>query len=81
MQVRIYLTHGRKIITAVRQWSKWQGENDVFRAGVHDSPADALAWLVQDNDSGRLGKASKEAWEAACAAWSGLDGEDVERVD
>jgi hypothetical protein len=78
-EVEIYLTEGAKIVTAVRQWSRWQGEADVHRAAVHDHPADAFEWLVEDA-GGRLGTASKEAWEEACENCPLLAGADVEEV-
>jgi hypothetical protein len=78
-EVEIYLTEGAKIITAVRQWSRWQGEGDVHRAAAHDTPPEAVAWLVEDA-GGRLGTASKEAWEEACENCPALAGADVEEV-
>lgn len=62
--VTLYLTESRRIVTAVRQWSKWQGERDSYRAAVHDTADAALSWLVEDA-GGDLGPASKEAWLAA----------------
>ena len=78
-EVEIYLTEGAKIVTAVRQWSHWQGEEDVHRAAVHDTPAEAYHWLV-DDCGGKLGRASKEAWEDACEHCPALAGADVEEV-
>jgi hypothetical protein len=79
-EVEIYLTHpNAKLVTAVRQWSQWQGEEDVHRAAVHDTPAEAYAWLVEDC-GGKLGRASKEAWDGACEVCELLAGADVEEV-
>jgi hypothetical protein len=77
--VNIYLTVGGRIVTAVHQWSMWQGERDSYRAAVHDTPAAALVWLVEDA-GGELGPASKEAWEEACSEAPELAGQDVEEV-
>lgn len=78
-EVEIYLTESAKIVTGVRQWSQWQGEEDVHRAAVHDHPAGAYEWLVEDC-GGTLGRASKEAWEEACENCPALAGADVEEV-
>ncbi len=78
--VKIYLTAGRRIVTAVHQWSRWQGEGDLYRAAAHETGAAALAWLV-DDCGGVLGPASKAAWEAACASCPELAGQDVEGVE
>lgn len=78
-EVEIYVTASQKIVTAVRQWTIWEGEADAYRAEVHDTPEAALAWLVADC-GGTLGKASKEAWEEACSNCALLAGCDVEEV-
>ena len=65
--VRLYLTAAGKVVTAVHQWSRWQGERDCYRAAVHGAAAEALAWLVEDA-GGDLGPASKEAWLQAAEA-------------
>ena len=46
--VRIYLTTGRRLVTAVRQWTQDQGgkvTREVNRAAVHTEPEAALSWL------------------------------------
>lgn len=76
--VTIYLTEAGSIITAVTQWSRWDGEGSLHRAAIHSTPADALAWLVRDC-GGSLGPASKKAWENACEH-KALSDADVEHV-
>jgi len=78
-EVSIYLTNKGKLVTAVRQWSQWEHEADVYRAAVHDHPQDAYQWLVRDC-GGTLGRASKDAWELACESCPLLAGLDVEEV-
>jgi len=92
-QVRIFVTAGGKIVTAVHQWQRgdeaaWaaQGNDgpppivrEKFTAGVHEDPAAAIRWLVEDG-RGRLGRSSAEAWKRACRAWPGLRDQDVEEV-
>lgn len=78
VRVRIYLTTGGRLVTAVHRWSRWQGEPERHAAAAHDDAPAVLAWLVED--AGRLGAASKAAWEEACATWPPLDGLDVEEV-
>jgi len=65
--VTIYRTQGGRYVVAVRQWSCWQGERDAHRATACDTAADVLAWLIEDA-GGQLGRASKEALEAAAAS-------------
>jgi len=79
--VRVFLTTGGRLITASRRWSRWEGASETSSAAAHDSPEAALAWLRGDASKGKLGPASKDAWEAACAAWPQLAGQDVERID
>lgn len=78
-EVAIYLTNKAKLVTAVRQWTIWEGESDVHRAAAHDTPQEAYQWLVRDC-GGTLGRASKEAWETACERCGVLAGFDVEEV-
>jgi len=80
-QVVIYLTRGRQIVTSVKQWEK-QSERtrDTHRGAAHKTPKAALEWLRKDA-GGELGRASKSAWEEACATWPELEAEDVERID
>jgi len=80
-RVTIYITAGGKIITAVLQWSRWQGETpELNRAAVHATADEALAWLTRDS-GGTLGRASKEAWAEACSIAPELAGQDVEEVE
>ena len=78
-RVEVFVTKSGKIVTAVYQW---QHENDRERwaAAAHQMPDDALNWLKQDG-GGHLGRASKEAWDSACANHLPLQGQDVEVVD
>lgn len=66
--VQVYLTTGGRLVTAVYQWTRWQGEHGATRAAAHESADAALAWLVADA-GGKLGRASKEAWERACQTY------------
>jgi hypothetical protein len=87
--VSIYVTQRGKIITHVYQWQRvdpWEGEGEAplkrsrNSAAVHVNGPDALAWLIQDG-GGNLGSASRQAWEAACANYPALHGQDVEIID
>jgi len=62
--VQVYRTKGGRYVVSVRQWTQWQGEHDSYRAAVCGRAADVLAWLIEDA-GGQLGRASKEALEAA----------------
>ena len=62
--VMVLLSNSGRVVTAVRQWASSASEAS-HRAEIHDTPAQALAWLKEDNH-GALGSASKEAWEQAC---------------
>lgn len=63
--VTIALTTGGRLIVSREHRTRWQGERDRADAHVATSVQDALDWLVADN-GGRLGYASRLAWEAAC---------------
>lgn len=78
VNVRVWLADTGELVTGAHRWTRWQGESDRYTAAVHSSPESALSWLRQDSMDGELGPASKEAWEAACAEWRGLEGQDVE---
>ena len=78
--VTIYRTAGGRYVVGVKQWSAWEGEGDVHRAAVCETPADVLAWLIEDA-GGQLGHASKEALEAAAAEDAGIAGILTERIE
>lgn len=48
--VAIYIAVSGRLVTHVRQWSRWQGESEVNRAAAHDTPEAALAWLRLDSE-------------------------------
>ena len=77
--VEIFVTRSGKLITAVHQWQDAKGR-ERFGAAVHMMPDNALAWLKADG-GGYLGRASREAWEKACANHLPLQGQDVEVID
>jgi hypothetical protein len=78
----IFLTLGRRLVTAVTQWDRTsEPPNETNRAAAHQTAAAALAWLRQDTRNNMLGPASGAAWSEACQAWPGLEDEDVERVE
>jgi len=80
-QVQIYMTKSGKIITAVYQWDRtYSADRSRRKAAAHSSPEDALNWLIKDG-RGRLGRASKLAWEMACKEEKTLKGHDVEVID
>lgn len=79
-EVTVYLTTGRRIVAAVRQWTRWENERTTYRATCHATPAKALAWLIEDA-GGQLGCASKAAWVEACRTWEGLAAEETVRID
>lgn len=79
--VKIYITKSHKIITSVYQWQRSSSqERQRHRAAAHTNVEDALTWLKTDG-GGKLGKASREAWEAACQTWPEFRGQDVEHID
>ncbi len=78
--VSIYRTVSGRYVVSVHQWSAWQGETDLHRAAACDGPEDVLSWLV-DDCGGQLGRASKEALEAAATNDEGLAGVLTERID
>lgn len=75
--VRIYLSVGGCIITSVRQVDA--GRHRCARAAAHDTPQEALDWLVADAGD-KLGPASKEAWEAAGERYAPIGELATERV-
>ena len=77
--VEIFVTRSGKLVTAVHQWQDAKNR-EAFRAAVHMMPDDALEWLKKDG-GGYLGRASREAWEQACASHLPLQGQDVEVID
>lgn len=85
--VSIYATAGGKYVTQIERGELRDGSGPdarvglpaTSRAAVHDDPAAAFRWLVEDG-RGKLGAVSKAAWEQACRNWPSLDGEDVEVV-
>jgi hypothetical protein len=80
-QVQIFVTGSGKIITAVYQWQRKEGlERERHKAKVHESPEAALDFLIGDG-GGKLGRASREAWEMACNVEPSLKGHDVEVID
>jgi len=79
--VAIFVTRRGKIITSVRQWQKdAKRERQRYDAAAHETADEALAWLIQDG-GGHLGRASRDAWERACATWTPLQGHEVEVIE
>ena len=80
-KVQIFVTRSSKIVIAVYQWQRKESlERERHKAWVTSSPEEALDSLVQDG-GGKLGRASREAWDVACATWPSLKGYDVEVID
>lgn len=80
-RVTIFVTKSNKIVTAVHQWQRGEkSQRQRHTAGVHQTAQAALDWLIGD-DSGKLGRSSREAWEMACQIWPGLQGHEVEVID
>ena len=77
--VSIFATCGGKVITHVRQYDEDRGD-DTHRAAVHDSGAEAYDWLVADG-GGRLGSASRLAWENATHRLPALEEDAVEVIE
>ena len=80
VRVRIYMTIGGRYVAAVLRWTRWQGEADQHSAAVLDDGDAVLAWLEEDA-GGRLGVASKDAWQRACEAYPPLADMETERID
>ena len=77
--VGIFRTEGGRYVVAVHQWTAWDGERDLYRAGVCDGPEKLLQWVIDDcNDV--LGPASKEAMEAASLTDEGIEAILCERI-
>lgn len=76
--VTIWLTTGGRLVAQVARHSRWQGESASSEATVHTDASSLLAALTVD---GRLGRASKTAWEEACDACPALSGQEVENVE
>lgn len=77
--VTLFRTVSNTYIARVHQWTQWDGESSVTRCAVSNAGADLLLWL-KDDAGGKLGPASKEAWEDACSNDDTLEDLDVERV-
>lgn len=68
-------------ITHVVRWAVEKGERSESRAAAAHMFADsAVEWLKEDA-GGRLGSASKAAWESACRSWPDLASDEVEWVE
>ena len=78
-RVSVYVTKSGKIVTAAHQWQREKGR-ERHAAAAHQMPQAALSWLRADG-GGYLGRASRDAWEAACALHPALQGHDVEIID
>jgi hypothetical protein len=80
-QVQIFITGSGKIVTAVYQWQRKEGqERERHKAQVHEGPEKALEWLIGDAE-GKLGRSSREAWDMACNVEPSLKGHDVEVIE
>jgi hypothetical protein len=86
VKVSIYATQSGKYVTHIERGALVMGGSREAeglpahtKAGVHDSPDEALQWLLADN-KGKLGAVSKAAWTEACRSWTGLQGRDVELI-
>jgi hypothetical protein len=78
--VRIFVTRAGSLVTSVHQWQRGRGApRERHVAAVHNTPGEALTWLVEDG-KGRLGPASCEAWRMACEVHAALRGYAVEVV-
>jgi hypothetical protein len=70
-EVTIYVTaEDHQIIVHVHGWQP-EGRK-LLKAEVFEDGGDALEWLRKDG-RGKLGRASKQAWIAACAAYKPLE--------
>lgn len=79
--VQIFITTSRKIVTAVYQWQrKKEIKRERHKAYVHESPEAAMSFLMEDN-GGKMGRASREAWIMACNVEPTLKGYDAEVID
>lgn len=78
-RVCVFVTRRGKIITAVHQWQRPERRRR-NAAAVHDTAEEAVRWLVEDGN-GRLGRASREAWDLACQVWPSLRGHEAEVVE
>ena len=82
LRVCIYFTEGRSVVTQVVRWYTIQGDRTEHNyVGVFDSFNwdGAVEWLKDDN-SGRLGGISKQAWIEACQKLPELKSHSTERV-
>jgi hypothetical protein len=81
--VEIAITTTGTLVTLVRTFTRssdghhHEGES---RQHLHETPAQALAWLIDDG-RGKLGPAAKTAWMQACARFAPMKGMDRDRAD
>lgn len=81
LAVTIYLTPRGNLVTSRRAWQRVQGSRtDTQESAVHETPAAALRWLIDDG-KGKLGPASKQAWVAACRKYPPLASFEYERAE
>jgi hypothetical protein len=82
VDIDIYLTVRLRLVAHLCHWSLHAGEGlrEEHHVAAHDSAAEMIAWLKQEN-AGSLDAPSKRAWVRACQAWPGLKREAAERVD
>src|SRR5439155_739363 len=72
VDIDIYLTIRLRLVAHLCRWSLREGEGlrEEHRVAAHDSAAQLIEWLKQEN-AGRLDAPSKRAWVRACQAWPG----------
>ena len=82
LDIDIDVTIRLRLVTHVCRWSlsDREGLREDHRVAAHDTAAQTIEWLKQDN-AGRLAASSKRAWVMACREWPALKSEAVERVD
>jgi hypothetical protein len=80
--VEIWLTLRGNLMTVRRSWTKSAdgSRSDEQTSAVHETPEEALAWLVADGRN-KLGAASKAAWVGACRSYSPMKGMDTQRIE
>lgn len=79
-EVRLYVTSAGRIVVAIRKWSARPGEGVLHTAGVFADPDSAVSFLLEEG-GGKLGQASKSAWEQACRNCEALADAETEAVE
>jgi hypothetical protein len=77
IEVTLFRTVGGQFAVGLRRWGPGGEE---YHGVVHRSPEELLEWMKSDA-GGKLGAASKQAWESACRLDPDLKAHETERIE